>query len=93
MKYFFISFYLQHPITRFIARYFFGPPQQEYEKKLHVMYKECEKMELRKLENKIKALMAERKDYKAYYYRPISSKYIKATREANEVLEETWGNN
>jgi NADH dehydrogenase (ubiquinone) 1 beta subcomplex subunit 5 len=37
---------LQHPITRFIARYLLASPQQEYEKVMHTLYEEEEKRQL-----------------------------------------------
>lgn len=37
----------QHPISRFIARYIYPSPQQEYEKALHHIYEENEKAMIR----------------------------------------------
>lgn len=39
--------YFQHPITRWLARYVYGDPQQEYEKYLHYLYEEDEKKKIR----------------------------------------------
>jgi hypothetical protein len=41
------SICLQHPITRFLARYILSSPQQEYEKFLHQLYEEDEKAKIR----------------------------------------------
>ncbi|KAJ8934416.1 hypothetical protein NQ314_013457 [Rhamnusium bicolor] len=43
------------------------------------------------LENQIKAKLAERSDYKAYYYRPVLAKYHRVSREAAEYLETIRG--
>lgn len=48
-------------------------------------------MKLRALENKIKAKMAERSDYQAYYYRPATAKYHRVIKEVKEGLEELGG--
>ncbi|KAG8233598.1 hypothetical protein J437_LFUL001009 [Ladona fulva] len=83
--------YYRHPITRFIARYILQSPQQEYEKMLHMVYEEAERMKLRKLEKEVKAKMAERGDYKAYYYLPAYPKYYRYSRELGEKLESIQG--
>lgn len=36
----------QHPITRWLAKNIFTNPQQEYEKYLHQLYEEDEKMKI-----------------------------------------------
>lgn len=55
--------YHRHPISRFIARYIHNPPQQDYEKFLHFIDDEKQKMKLRKLEAEVIKKMAERQDY------------------------------
>jgi NADH dehydrogenase (ubiquinone) 1 beta subcomplex subunit 5 len=52
---------------------------------------EMEKMEIRKLEQDIKDKMAERKDYQAYYYRPVIAKYHRIAKEASDELEKIEG--
>lgn len=83
--------YFQNPITRFISRYLRTSHQQEYEKLLHALWEESEKMKLRALEKKIKALMEERRDYQAYYYRPAIAKYYRRSREARAELGAVQG--
>uniref|UniRef100_U5ERB1 NADH dehydrogenase [ubiquinone] 1 beta subcomplex subunit 5, mitochondrial n=1 Tax=Corethrella appendiculata TaxID=1370023 RepID=U5ERB1_9DIPT len=83
--------YHRHPISRFIARYIQAPPQQQYEKCLHVMYEENEKAQIRKLEQRIRDKMAERNDYIAWYYRPAIGKYYRVAKETADTLEEMYG--
>jgi len=83
--------YHRHPITRFLARNIVANPQQDYEKYLHHLYEEDEKAKIRKLEKQIKAKMAERNDYQAYYYRPVLAKYHRISREAADYLENIRG--
>lgn len=66
-------------------------PQQEYEKQMHFIWEEQEKMKLRKLEKEIKAQMAERHDYQAYYYRPSVAKYHRVAKEVADELEALSG--
>jgi NADH dehydrogenase (ubiquinone) 1 beta subcomplex subunit 5 len=81
----------RHPISRFIARYIYPSPQQEYEKTCHFIYEEQEKIKIRELEAKIKAKMGERKDYQAYYYRPATAKYHRIAREVTDELDALQG--
>lgn len=66
-------------------------PQQEYEKQMHFIYEEQEKMKLRKLEREIKNKMAERHDYQAYYYRPAVAKYHRVAKEVADELDALAG--
>ncbi|CAD7003113.1 NADH dehydrogenase [ubiquinone] 1 beta subcomplex subunit 5, mitochondrial [Ceratitis capitata] len=84
--------YHKHPISRFIARYIYPSPQQEYEKALHHIFEENEKAMIRQLEKDVRAKMAERNDYKAYYYRPAIAKYHRISKEAADHLESLRGN-
>ncbi|CAH1173878.1 unnamed protein product [Phaedon cochleariae] len=83
--------YYRSPVTRFLARYFFNDPQQDYEKYLAFIFMEEETRQLRKLEKQIKQKMAERNDYQAYYYRPVAAKYHRISREAADQLESIRG--
>ncbi|KAJ8890074.1 hypothetical protein PR048_009581 [Dryococelus australis] len=78
--------YHQHPVTRFLARYCFAIPQQEYEKYLHHIHEEEEKRQIRLLQKKVLTKMGERGDYQGYYYRPLTE-VIKGSR-VNQELEE-----
>lgn len=83
--------YHRHPISRFLSKTFHVSPQEDYEKMCHFLYEESKKMELRQLEKDIKAKMAERRDYQAYYYRPIIAKYHRVAKEVAEELEALAG--
>lgn len=91
-KYIFL-FHSQHPISRFLARYIYPSPQQEYEKILHYIYVENEKAQIRKLEDKVHQMMNDRNDYQAYYYRPASAKHYRVSKEAADYLESLRGDN
>nr|XP_013189693.1 unnamed protein product [Amyelois transitella] len=85
--------YHRHPITRFIARYIHNSPQQEYEKFMHFLDEESQKIKLRALEKEIVKKMAERQDYQAYYYRPLVNKYMRIERKTGEEMQERAGDN
>ncbi|XP_050443107.1 NADH dehydrogenase [ubiquinone] 1 beta subcomplex subunit 5, mitochondrial [Adelges cooleyi] len=74
--------YHKHPITRWMARYIYPNPQQQYEKYLHTLYEEDEKFKIRMLTKQIEDAMKERSDYKAFYYRPISANYYRVGKES-----------
>lgn len=79
--------YYRHPISRFLARYWYETPQEQYEKMCHKIYEESEKATIRLLEQEIKDKMAELQDYKAYYYTPITAKYQRFMKEMKEEQE------
>ncbi|XP_038222314.1 NADH dehydrogenase [ubiquinone] 1 beta subcomplex subunit 5, mitochondrial [Zerene cesonia] len=85
--------YHRHPITRFIARYIHNSPQQEYEKFMHYIDEEAQKMKLRQLEKDVMKKMAERQDYQAYYYRPMVNKYLRINKQTGDELAERLGQN
>ncbi|XP_063699253.1 NADH dehydrogenase [ubiquinone] 1 beta subcomplex subunit 5, mitochondrial [Culicoides brevitarsis] len=79
--------YHRHPISRFLARYLYSSPQQEYEKMCHAIFEEDEKMQMRKLEQQVKEKMKEYQDYEAYYYRPVTAKYLRFQKKVTENQE------
>uniref|UniRef100_A0A1B6GPS2 NADH dehydrogenase [ubiquinone] 1 beta subcomplex subunit 5, mitochondrial n=1 Tax=Cuerna arida TaxID=1464854 RepID=A0A1B6GPS2_9HEMI len=85
--------YHRHPITRFIAQYIQSGYQQEYEKYMHHLYEEDEAAKMRLVAKAIKEKMAERHDYQAYYYRPVTAKYFRETRAITERTKEIMGEN
>lgn len=76
-----------------MARWIFATPQQDYEKHLHMIYVENEKRQLRFLEDKVKDLIRVRRDYEAYYYRPVTAKNLRISKEAADYLTTIWGDN
>lgn len=64
---------------------------QEYEKFMHFIDEECQKAKLRDLEKQIVKKMAERKDYQAYYYRPMVNKYLRINKQTGEELYDRIG--
>lgn len=66
-------------------------PQQEYEKYLHFIAEEKERMMLRAVENAVKDKMGTRKDYQSYYYKPAIGKYHRISKEQVEFLESIQG--
>ncbi|KAL5235711.1 hypothetical protein ACI65C_003121 [Semiaphis heraclei] len=79
--------YYQHPITRWMARYIYPSPQQQYEKYLHTLYEEDEKFKVRMVANKINEMMKDRSDYKSFYYRPISANHHRIAKESMDRRE------
>jgi NADH dehydrogenase (ubiquinone) 1 beta subcomplex subunit 5 len=83
--------YHRHPITRWMARYIYPPPQQDYEIYLHHLWEEQQKKDIRQVEAMVKDKMAERSDYQSFYYRPMTAKYHRIARKAAEDLEALSG--
>ncbi|XP_043215412.1 NADH dehydrogenase [ubiquinone] 1 beta subcomplex subunit 5, mitochondrial-like [Amphibalanus amphitrite] len=81
--------YYKSPITRFLVRNFTRNEQMEYEKKMQYIWETEHKRQLRLIEKRVKKLMAERGDYKAWYYTPhIARKYQRIVRKETEELME-----
>ncbi len=85
--------FLQHPISRFLSRYIYASPQQEYEKYLHFIAEEKERMMLRRIENEVKDKMGTRKDYQSVYYKPAIGKYHRVSKEQKEYKDMLSGDN
>uniref|UniRef100_A0A9N6WZE8 NADH dehydrogenase [ubiquinone] 1 beta subcomplex subunit 5, mitochondrial n=1 Tax=Lynceus sp. MCZ IZ 141354 TaxID=1930659 RepID=A0A9N6WZE8_9CRUS len=83
--------YEKHPISRFIARYMIMNHQQSYELKMHNLFEEEYKRQLRLLEWKVRDKMGERGDYKAFYYIPVDGRYAKFVKETSEADEHLKG--
>ncbi|XP_003702932.1 NADH dehydrogenase (ubiquinone) SGDH subunit [Megachile rotundata] len=73
--------YFRSPITRFLARYVFPNPQQEYEKLLAYLEITDAKRRLRLLHNQFIDNIKDHQDYPAYsYHRAMKFTYIKEYR-------------
>jgi len=83
--------YHRHPISRFISRYMHASPQQQYEKYLHMVAEEKERIWLRQVDSKVRDKMLERRDYQAYYYQPAIGKYLRVARDEAKRLHERIG--
>ncbi|CAL1272894.1 unnamed protein product [Larinioides sclopetarius] len=84
--------YFKHPISRFIARYFNEDPQVEHEKVLHMLWEEQEGGKWSETIRKVNTLMAERDDYKAWYFIPShQGRHIRKAREETDKLYESKG--
>lgn len=81
--------YLQHPIKRFLQRYFFPSQQEEYEKYLYYIYHQDQVRKVRVLEDKVNTAMGQNRDYRSQYFKEMySSKYLYSYRKSiDEVLQ------
>lgn len=70
------SIYLTLPIFSF----------QDYEKFMHFLDEEQQRIKLRALEKEIIKKMAERQDYQAYYYKPMVNKYLRMNKRTGDEL-------
>lgn len=76
--------YYKHPITRFHIRYFQDSPEKIYERHLHYLNLEQEKIALRKLRKKVEFLAGDvtgRFDSSWWYYQPAETKVVPHNRE------------
>ncbi|XP_035225850.1 NADH dehydrogenase [ubiquinone] 1 beta subcomplex subunit 5, mitochondrial-like [Stegodyphus dumicola] len=84
--------YYKHPISRFIAKYFFDDPQITYEQTLHYLNDCLEKFEWSNTIDKAKYLMATRDDYKAWYFMPSDQgRHYRYARKLYDEMEEERG--
>ncbi|XP_014477200.1 PREDICTED: NADH dehydrogenase [ubiquinone] 1 beta subcomplex subunit 5, mitochondrial isoform X2 [Dinoponera quadriceps] len=81
--------YHRHPIKRFLARYFFPSPQEEYEKYLHYIYHVNKVKDVRLLETRINNFMAKNRDFRGPYFREYyASKYLYSYRKHMDEQDE-----
>lgn len=70
------------------------PYQEWYEKSAHKAWEDDKVWKQGLLMMEVDRLMAERGDYKAYYYSPINARYFRATRKiAEDKYDDSDGGN
>jgi len=86
--------YYKSPISQFIARHFTDSPEKIYERHMHFLAVEKDKILMRKLEKKIDLLVGEgahRSDSKRWYYLPVNEKPAESGRAFEEDIERNQG--
>lgn len=73
--------YQRHPITRFIARYWWANYREMYEKHLHLNWLSYERYQTRIIEARVEQVINERRDVRGYKFRPVITKYHKQVRQ------------
>lgn len=80
--------YFKGPIERWFAEKIYDFPEKRYERTLHVLWEESEKVKLRKLEKRVKALAHDRQDYKGWYYTPMDKTRLDAALKGQKEWRE-----
>jgi len=86
--------YYKSPVSQFIARHFTDSPEKIYERHMHFLAVEKDKILMRKLEKKIDLLVGEgahRSDSKRWYYLPVNDKPAESGRAFEEDIEKNQG--
>jgi len=86
--------YYKSPISQFISRNFVDSPEKMYERHMHFVAIEKEKILMRKLEKKIALLVgqgAERYDSKKWYYLPANDRPAQTGRAFEEDQDKNQG--
>jgi len=86
--------YFKSPISQFIARHLIDSPEKMYERHMHFLAIEKEKILMRKLEKKIELLVGDagqRHDSKRWYYMPVNERPALKGRAFEEDMEKSQG--
>ncbi|XP_074154358.1 NADH dehydrogenase [ubiquinone] 1 beta subcomplex subunit 5, mitochondrial [Sminthopsis crassicaudata] len=68
--------YFKHPITRWIARYVYEPPEKNYERTMAILHLESDKADLRLKYRETERLMRGRGDGPWFYYPTVDKELI-----------------
>jgi len=76
--------YFQSPIKRWFAKYVYESPQKEYERTLHFLHEKREERYWNQLDKKVKTLIADRQDYRGWYWIEVD----KSIKDSEKAIEE-----
>lgn len=86
--------YQKHPITRWLAYYFFSDPQIFYEAKMGRLNWEFERVMMNRIKEQVQNVMMARNDYEAWFYWPFfRGKFSRRMRETYMWTEQREGIN
>lgn len=83
--------YYKSPISRFMAKHWMQKPERSYEMNLHTLDLKRRKIEADRMERKVKQLIHDRNDYKAWFYVPVNAHKVYKAREEHEQEQDFAG--
>lgn len=79
--------YEKDPIKRFIARYMVKPYEKTYEQNLAFQWMDSVNKQQRRQAKKVRELMQQNQDYKAWYYVPVNKDRIDRAHVVDEIYQ------